>query len=491
MLRSALTQAPKNVQLRLNLSRVLRAKGSVDAALAELKSILKDGDNPDAECEVAEILGQRGDFRGSIEASEKALALNPGMGNAYRSLGLALRGESASATRVAQQKGTPHHEPSGDAKARYDAGHELLSSGEIESAQKEFQKAVEADPKWADAHNLLGFVLGQLGDLTGAIDHLHKAVELDPALPAARYNLGVALWYGRQKPESISELQAAVRLDPAFAEAYSFLGMASRQSGDLEGGRRYLDRAISLNPALPGPHIDLGMILLKTDQSVAAFEQFQLIVDHESADQIPDLKLAVDAVQEAIKQNPDDPLAHDTLGLLLGKAGSDPQLVIEQFRKAIELRPTFAEAHNHLGLALIQTGEDDAAIKEFREAIRINPNYAEAHGNLGATLTSNNDDEAIRELERSIALRPDSAKSQYNLAMAYLPEVWRRQRNRPVTKSACPRPAIRRGLLLSGQSSHAKGAGAGSDRAFAPSRRPRSHVGTFSLSTRPGAIKDK
>ena len=98
VLRSALTQAPKNVQLRLNLSRVLRAKGSVDAALTELKSILRDGENPDAECEVAEILRQRRDFRGAIEASEKALALRPEMGNvmgnAYENLGLALRGES-------------------------------------------------------------------------------------------------------------------------------------------------------------------------------------------------------------------------------------------------------------------------------------------------------------------------------------------------------------------------------------------------------------
>jgi protein O-GlcNAc transferase len=176
VLRSALKQAPKNVQLRLNLSRVLRAKGSVDAALTELKAILKDSDNPDAECEIAEILGRRGDFRGAIEASEKALALNPGMGNAYQTLGLALRGESQSATHVAQAKGTPHHEPSGDAKAHYDPGRELLSKGDIESAQKEFEKAVEADPNWAEAHNLLGFVLGQLGDLTGAIDHLHKAV---------------------------------------------------------------------------------------------------------------------------------------------------------------------------------------------------------------------------------------------------------------------------------------------------------------------------
>ena len=136
--------------------------------------------------------------------------------------------------------------------------------------------------------------------------HLRKAVVLDPTLATAHYNLGIALWYGGQKPESITELHTALQLDPGFGEAYSFLGMASGQTGDLDGGRRYLDRAISLNPDLPGPHIDLGIILLKTGQSKAAFEQFQSVVNEDGnknqdqADQIPDLELAITAVQEAI-----------------------------------------------------------------------------------------------------------------------------------------------------------------------------------------------
>ncbi len=415
--RSGLALSPHNVELGLNLSRALRAKGSLDAALTELRLVLKDGDNAEVACEVAEILRQKGDFNGSIEASENALALRPGLGNAYESLGLALKAESAA--RV-PKRNESQHALSGKAKDRYNSGRELLSKGEMAAAKNEFEKAIEDDPKGAEAHNLLGFVLGQLGDLPQAIGHLHEAVALDPALATAHYNLGVALWYSHQTSESISALQTAIRLDPAFAEAYSFLGMASRQSGDLDGGRRYLERAISLNPDLPGPHIDLGLILLKTGQSEAAFEQFQSIVNRESAEQIPDIQLAVDAVQESIKQKADDALAYDTLGLLLGKAGSAPQEVREQFRKAIQLRPNFAEAHNHLGLALIQTGEDDDAIKEFREALRLNPNYAEAHGNLGAAVTSNNDDEAIRELERAVTLQPDSVKVQYNLAMAYL-----------------------------------------------------------------------
>jgi superkiller protein 3 len=420
--RSALVLAPQNAELHLNLSRALRGKGSLDAALNELRPLLKDNDSPDLECEIAEILKQKGDFKDAVAASEKALALRPGMPRAYQNLGLALQGDSARL--ITQQKVHQRHVPKRGAKDSYDAGSELLSKGEIQGAQKEFEKAVLADPNWAEAHNLLGFVTGQSGDLPGAISQLHKAVGLDPTLATAHYNLGVALWYGGQRSESIAELHTALQLDPALGEAYSFLGMACGQTGDLDGGRRYLNRAIGLNPDLPGPHIDLGIILLKTGQSKAAFEQFQSVVNEdgniEQADRTPDLELAIDAVQQAIQQKSDDLLAYDTLGLLLGKAGRDPQVVIEQFRKAIQLSPSFAEAHNHLGMSLVQTGDEEAAAKEFREALRFNPNYAEAHANLGATLIANNDDEALGELERAISLRPNSIKAQYNLAMAYL-----------------------------------------------------------------------
>ena len=109
------------------------------------------------------------------------------------------------------------------------------------------------------------------------------------------------------------------------------------------------ERAISLDPDLPGPHIDLGMILLKTDQSQAACEEFQLVVRKHVAEEVPDLEIAIGELRDAAQRKPDDPLIYDTLGLLMGTAGSDSQLVLDQFRKAIQLRPNFAAAHNHLG----------------------------------------------------------------------------------------------------------------------------------------------
>ena len=68
---------------------------------------------------------------------------------------------------------------------------------------------------------------------------------------------------------------------------------------------------------------------------------------------------------------------------------------------------------------LIQSGDDDGGIAALREAVRISPDYADAHDNLGAALTPTNVKEAIGELEKAVALAPNSAKAQFNLAVAY------------------------------------------------------------------------
>ena len=53
------------------------------------------------------------------------------------------------------------------------------------------------------------------------------------------------------------------------------------------------------------------------------------------------------------------------------------------FQKVTELTPDDPDAHNNLGLVLMQRGEGDAAIKEFKEAVRLRPEDAGFRGNLG------------------------------------------------------------------------------------------------------------
>src|SRR5207302_11294594 len=169
------------------------------------------------EGEIAELLRRKGELAGAIAAAEKSLTLDNELGSAYQSLGLALRAASAA------QKHSPNHWASEEASRHFDNGRDLLSRGDTEGAKKEFERAVEASPNFAEAHNLLGFVLGQLGDFPVALEHLRNAVKLAPLLAAARYNLGVALWYDGNSAEARSELETSIKLDPALGELMRFL----------------------------------------------------------------------------------------------------------------------------------------------------------------------------------------------------------------------------------------------------------------------------
>src|SRR5262249_53216502 len=105
--------------------------------------------------------------------------------------------------------------------------------------------------------------------------------------------------------------------------------------------------------------------------------------------------------------------------LMLGRQGADSKEVLAEFRAAVRLRPDFAEAHNNIGLVLAQNNDDTAAIAAFREAIRLRADFADAHSNLGAALTQTDNDQAVKELQRAVALAPNSVKAQFNLAVAY------------------------------------------------------------------------
>jgi len=412
--KKALAFGPDNLAAHMNLGVALREKGDAEGALMHLRRVAEaDPRNADVQYELGQTLRQSGDLPGAIAAFEKALELNPEQREGYYGLGLALKQQSA-----AKRKPVP---PAGSsADDLYKSGQDAVSRGDLKAAADQLNKALALDANDGDAQNLLGFVLGQQGDMDSALAHLERAVALRPEWAEAHYNLGVALWYSGSRERSISELRESVRLDPAAGPAHAFLGTAQRDTGDLAAARLSLQRAIALLPPLPATYIDLGIVFLRAGDLNKAMGQFEagLNIQNPSPPE-PDWDSAISGLREAIVKKPDQPDAHNMLGLLLGRKGADKSEVIAEFREAVRLRPQFAQAYNNLGLVLTQTDDDESALAAFHEAIRIRPDYADAHANLGAALIPTDGEQAIRELEKALALDPSSVKAQFNLATAY------------------------------------------------------------------------
>jgi protein O-mannosyl-transferase len=118
-----------------------------------------------------------------------------------------------------------------------------------------------------------------------------------------------------------------------------------------------------------------------------------------------------------IKKNPDCWMAHNNLGVLLGKIGRNDE-AMAHYLKALELNPNNADAHNNLGLLLANIGRTNDAMVHLLKALELDPNHAEAYNNLGLLLTNTGQtNEAMVHFQKALEINPDYADACYNLGL--------------------------------------------------------------------------
>lgn len=408
----ALSLEPNSWTAHLNLGLAMRENGDATKALVHLRRVAEaQPNNPTLQCELGKTLRQNGDLSSAVTAFERALAIDPEMREAYYGLGFTLKQQAAAARKNA---GASLSKNPYDAQAQ-----QALAKGDLNSAKQQLVQALAADDNDADAHNLLGYILGQQGDTSSALPHLERAAALRPESAEVHFNYGAALWYSGQKQKAISELKTSVRLDPSAAASYALLGMAQRAESNWAEARVNLQRALALAPTTAATFVDLGIVFLGQNQIQGSLAQFEAGLNANSTVPMPDWDGAISALRKTLLKSSDAAELHNMLGLMLGRKGSPSNEVLAEFREALRQRPNYAEAHNNIGLVLAQNGEDEKATAEFREAVRIRPDFADAHANLGAVLTLTDVEEAIVELEKAVSLDPGLIKAQFNLAEAY------------------------------------------------------------------------
>jgi Flp pilus assembly protein TadD len=84
--------------------------------------------------------------------------------------------------------------------------------GQTEEAIEHIHNALELDPDFADAHNMLGIILARTGKVDEGIAHLQRAVALIPESPEYHFNFCRLLAAGRRFPDAVPECEKAVEL---------------------------------------------------------------------------------------------------------------------------------------------------------------------------------------------------------------------------------------------------------------------------------------
>jgi tetratricopeptide (TPR) repeat protein len=126
-------------------------------------------------------------------------------------------------------------------------------TGHLEEAIPHFEKALEINPMFAEAHSELGRLLVVEGKYDQAMPHLEKALAAKPDLVEAHYYLGASLYFSQARTqEALAHWEAALRVDPNFLPAMNDAAhalAASPNAADRNGAEavKFAERAVQLS----------------------------------------------------------------------------------------------------------------------------------------------------------------------------------------------------------------------------------------------------
>ena len=128
-----------------------------------------------------------------------------------------------------------------------------------------------------------------------------------------------------------------------------------------------------------------------------------------------DLAGAVAEFTQAVRIQPDDPIANNALGAVLLASGQIDEAIVH-LNTALKGRPDYFDAHYNLGNALATQNDFTGALSQFRAAVRLNPQDAGAEANLGSALAeTGNLKEARLHFERALQIDPKNEVARENL----------------------------------------------------------------------------
>ena len=102
--------------------------------------------------------------------------------------------------------------------------------GRFEDSILEYRAVVQADPRDAESHNLLGAQLMKAGRPAEAAESFSLASRLDPRQPRTRYNLALALQAAGKPDQAREALQGVLGSAPDFQPAQALMQELSTDS---------------------------------------------------------------------------------------------------------------------------------------------------------------------------------------------------------------------------------------------------------------------
>jgi len=298
------------------------------------------------------------------------------------------------------------------------------AQGDLKAALDETQKAVAADPNHADSYLNLAILQLRTNQFDQAEASLKKAAALGPKQMNLQLALG-GFYQGRNRfPEAEAQFKHAIDVDPKDpapyasyvrllmaegkkADAENFLKQTKngfpdnsegyRMLGDFYFADNELDKATAEYGAVYHDHpkdlqvkknyIQLLILKNRIDEATKLDDEILKVNPHE-ADALVfrgeiqlhnrDANGSVDSLQQAIKNDPNNGVAHYQLGLALEAQNNSAQAESE-LRQAVALRPDISDAQRALAGLQMQQKDFDGLAQTAEQIIHMAPNSPDGY----------------------------------------------------------------------------------------------------------------
>ena len=390
--------APDNYQAHLDLASLLIASRDFKQAQPHLETLREQQPNsPETHMAWANFYASQDNLGLALQETQKAIAADPSRPDSYMSLALL-----------------------------------QLRAKQPDQAEINFKKAAEIGPKVMTVQMALGSFYQSRNRMAEAEQQFKHAIDIDPHDPAPRALYVRMLMAEGKKTEAEAFLQQAKRDLPDNSEGYRMLGDFYFANGDLdkatdEYASLYKDHSKDVQVAKNY----VQLLILKDRLAEATKINDALIKDNpHDADMLVyrgqvklrqgDAASAVDSLQQALKNDSGNAVAHYQLGLAYDMQHNENQAESE-WREAVSLRPDLTDAQRALAAMAIRHGDIDGLTQTAQQIIANAPSAPDGYLLLAlAAMNRQNFSAAEQNMRKAAEVAPASPAPYVQLGNLYL-----------------------------------------------------------------------
>lgn len=315
-----------------------------------------------------------------------------------------------------------------------------LLKAELYSTEKKFDEALkildyleQIHTEKSDVLYLKGQIFFNKGDLDSADENFQKAIEACTEDKSdLLYRISSIYFVEEELNIAIRYLLEAHKLDPKHFATLFDLGYSYEKINNVDKSFHFYNKLLDLYPFTQNVWYNLGIVLTKQGKFDVAIDAYDycIAIDpeyssayHNKANTLASIekyKEAAEVFQELVILEPENPRVYCSLGECNEKLERYEQ-ALEMYNKTITIDPAFAEAYYGIGIIMNERKQPNLALDFIKKAIALESEMYDFWLGLGKVYYElNNIEEALTAYREATTLNPDEPDAYLALAEIYL-----------------------------------------------------------------------